>query len=751
MLRLLGVWLVLLMTTLGQAALAAGPPFPDREVGSGAHVVDEAEVLPRAARSALDEGLRALLEKSGVDLVVFLQVKPSAKGIEDATEDARALLDQWGVGGEDGNGAVLLLDFDKRKQAAWSGIAGGTALVDRVGQQSLETTVADTVDPSLAVGAWQTAVTQGVVALTALATGGPIVGPEEPGATPAPGATARPRTTPVPGTTPLPLGPSDKDPVPPPGPPFPDPVPGVTVHDYAHVLDKETETFLAEIAWGIEERTGAEVAIVTQLKPSADTPAEAEADAIALMDQWGVGRAGFDDGLVILLDLDESRCHGQVQLYAGPGFRETFLTNEDRDALYREVMFPSLAACDLRTALIDAMTRIDLAATPERARTLQVTRQVDAVTGLVLTPLLVLGLIGWAAWSWLRYGRDPEVADDPSVLMAAPPPGLSPAAATVIAAGRAVPAGMTSAIVDLAARGELRIDVPEGSTEAALELLAPDGRDPRVVRSRRIPLGPAESWLLERIREIAGPGGRLEGSGLKRLGAEREGFDDRLEHHVASEGWFAEPPELAVERWQRRGGAVVLLGVAAIILADHLPSTGVLMAGWGGIVSGIALIAIGRAMPQRTLQGARTNAWLAAYRRTLRLTMEQSRTMDQVIASHAVPWLETPDQAAVWAHALGLQDELDAILERSVALARDQRSGTGIWFPDWYGAAGAAAGITGSGTGSSPTIGSFPSFAAMGAVLATVGSAVGGSGGGASGGFSGGSSGGGGGGAGGGF
>ncbi len=82
---------------------------------------------------------------------------------------------------------------------------------------------------------------------------------------------------------------------------------------------------------GIEARTGAEVVVYTQVKPESDTPEEAERDAIALMDQWGVGRAGFDDGLVILFDMDETGgCHGQVQLYAGPGYRATFLTNEER-------------------------------------------------------------------------------------------------------------------------------------------------------------------------------------------------------------------------------------------------------------------------------------------------------------------------------------------------------------------------------------------------------------------------------------
>ena len=36
---------------------------------------------------------------------------------------------------------------------------------------------------------------------------------------------------------------------------------------------------------------------------TAGRPSEADSDARALMDQWGVGRKGFDDGLVILFDM----------------------------------------------------------------------------------------------------------------------------------------------------------------------------------------------------------------------------------------------------------------------------------------------------------------------------------------------------------------------------------------------------------------------------------------------------------------
>ena len=77
------------------------------------------------------------------------------------------------------------------------------------------------------------------------------------------------------------------------------------------------------------------------------------------MDQWGVGRAGVDDGLVILFDLNQGDpCHGQVQLYAGPGFREAWLSNEDRQRIFDNDMLPSLRQCDMNGALLAAMDKI---------------------------------------------------------------------------------------------------------------------------------------------------------------------------------------------------------------------------------------------------------------------------------------------------------------------------------------------------------------------------------------------------------
>src|SRR5690348_364114 len=87
------------------------------------------------------------------------------------------------------------------------------------------------------------------------------------------------------------------------GPPYPSPVTGQRVYDTADVLSDATKAQAEAIIGRIEQRSAAQVVVYTQVKPESDTEAAAEADARALIDQWGIGRKGFDDSLVILLDL----------------------------------------------------------------------------------------------------------------------------------------------------------------------------------------------------------------------------------------------------------------------------------------------------------------------------------------------------------------------------------------------------------------------------------------------------------------
>ena len=335
------------------------------------------------------------------------------------------------MGGPVGDGAVLMIDFDRQPERGVAGVAAGPGLAARVRQASLDALVAEVMDPALAEGDWLTAVTQGIVALSTAGRQRARAGTPAPGATrgppghPGPGSVRRAAGRP-PGPRWIPALVPDIGPAPAPRPPWPDPIDGVRVYDHADVLEDATIVSLGDTSRRIEDRTGAQVVVYTQVKPESDTPSEAERDAISLMDAWGVGRRGIDDGLVILLDLDDSRCHGQVQLYAGPGYRASYLTNDDRQAIYEDVMLPHLRGVRLRLGACSRRWRASTRPPPRRAPRRWPRRdRWMRPPGLVVAPLVVIGLLGWAGWSWLRYGKDPELVDDPSVLMPAPPSGLS--------------------------------------------------------------------------------------------------------------------------------------------------------------------------------------------------------------------------------------------------------------------------------------------------------------------------------------
>lgn len=571
------------------------------------------------------------------------------------------------------------------------------------------------------------------------------------------------------------------------GPPFPSPVTGQRVYDTAGVFTADTIASAERSIRAVEERTGAQIAVYTQLKPEADTPELAEADARALMDQWGVGRRGFDDGLVILFDLDASLRHGQVQLYAGPGFAATFLTDSERQAIYENDMLPLLRGGDLDGALLAALAKVDAAATPEHADRLQTARQVNAVLGLGGL-LLALALVGWWMWNWLRYGRDPVYLDDPSILMAGPPAGLTPASAALVRDGRSTRHTLTTALLDLASRGEIAfrfgraVDVagepaepghtvrrwgsPEralrgfgGRREAAgagkvgVEVRASDPDDPTFARNRVRPLGPAEDLALDRLRSAAsGADGYLDGADLLQFGTRVGEFDRALERACVAGGWFTREPGSAIRRWAAIGIGEIVLAVVAFIAGSTIMSDGLILMGVGLLAAGCVTTVGALAMPARTMAGAMVRAMLEAYRRTLQKTLDQARSMTQVVESHALPWLETPDQAVVWGTALGLHDDVQRVLERSL---EDVRVGspmaTGAWLPVWYG--GIAGGMTGGGgqPGIAPGLfaaSAIPNIGSMFSAVGTIGNTPSSGGGG---GFGGGGSGGGGGGAGGGF
>jgi uncharacterized membrane protein YgcG len=742
--------LVALLLALAPLTAAQDEDVPFSARGDGIHIVDEARIINGVDEEQLQAVLQAVRADAGIDIVVYTREQVRVGARRDARDDAARLLEEWQVGGEAGTGAVMFWNINPDGTVARNGVALGPAFA-ALDAEDVDEAVNSAVLPGLRSQDWISALLTGQLELQSRLNAAPAATPA-PTPTPRPGSTSTPRRPSVTeGRRPT-SGLSPQA-----GPAFPDPIDGLRVYDYAEVVSPAVIDRIGQTIAAIEERTGAQIVVYTQVKPQADDPGRTEQDAIDLIDQWGVGREGFDDGLAIFFNLREDRCHGQVQLYAGPGFASTYLANTERQTIYEEQMLPALKECDFDAALTAALARIDTAATAEHARDLQLARQVDAATGLIVAPLLLIGLVVWAGWSWLRYGRDPIYLDDASILMPAPPPGLSPAAAALVMDGRPRRHALTTALVDLASRGEISFRASEHDPrQMDIDITVPDQRDARLARNRRLPLGEAEKYALDELKRLGGAIRTIEATDMPRFAKSVGGFEDRLERTVAANGWFREPPSDSVERWSRRAAVVLIAGVAGIFGGLNLPSNGLLLVGVAASVGAVAVFIIARAMPQRTLEGARTFAQLAAYRRTLQKTLEQSRTMDQVVSSGVLPWVETPDQAVVWAYALGLHEEAEEVLERSM---EDVRTGaaspTRTYFPLWYGI-GERSGARISGGARAPTAGLFssgvvPDFTSMTAALATIGSPPASSGGGGGGGFGGGGSGGGGGGAGGGF
>jgi uncharacterized membrane protein YgcG len=553
-----------------------------------------------------------------------------------------------------------------------------------------------------------------------------------------------------------------RDATPPAGPPYPAPQTDVVVYDYANLLSPDTEAAATATIVNIEHRTGAELVVYTQYKPGS-TDESTDDDALALINQWGVGRAGFDDGLAIMWNTNRQQClpgvsgNGRIRLYAAPGYQAAYLSNDERQHIFDDDMLPHLQQCDEDAALLAALAKIDAAATPEHASKLAAARIVDAAIGLIVGPALFILLVAWIGWSWLRYGRDPVYLDDPSILMPAPPPDLTAASAAVVWEGKATRRALTTAMLDLASRGELSFKPEAGilglHPKTGIQLQDPPVDDPYVIRNRRRPLSSAEVYALAKLQGIGGgQTGYIEPSEMLEFGKYTDDFDKKIESHVSQKGWFQEPPKKAINRWSGRATLAVIGGVVAIVIGFNLPSGGATFLGGCIIAAGVVMYIVARVMPARTMAGAMVYAMLAAYRRTLQKTMDQARSMNQVVQEANLAWLETPDQATVWGVALGLQGDVERVIQRSAEDAQAGVSTYNPWIPLWYGGGYSSGGSAGGQWGVAPGLFSgsaLPDFNGMFSALGSIGNSPSSSGG--SGGFSGGGGGGGGGGAGGGY
>jgi uncharacterized membrane protein YgcG len=539
---------------------------------------------------------------------------------------------------------------------------------------------------------------------------------------------------------------------------FPAPTADRSVYDPAGALSPQTEAALERKIDSIEQRSDAELVIYVRIGPDVTDDSNL-VDARRLMDEWGIGRRGFDDGFVILLSFfDVTFEHGSLSTYAGSGFKAVYLSEEPQATLRDGIIIPALRQGALDSGLLDAVDHVGAAITPEATNRLELYRTVNGLIGLPGGLLVLVLTLGIAFANWRRYGDDPQLTDSPSILMAGPPAGMTPALATVVRAGRATQESINTALVDLAGSGYIAFrnldqvrkvksdDDPNPLIDPAIDVLElPPDR-------KRLP-GP-ESEAYEAIRNAGHSDGVVSRAALWQLNDELDPVKDGLEEEAVRLGWLSRRPSPLITRWTVIGvGELVLAGII-VWIGYSIPMSGLTLLGFALAVGGIGTIAFGNAMSQRTPQGAYVDAMLKAYRRTLQKTLQQARDMNQVVQNPEIRTLaDTPDKAVAWGIALGLHREVAEVLERSLADRRESVSSAGGYYPIWLGSGsssslsggsiGSEGGLGGlfSGSGTPDIGGMFSSLGSIGSSPASSSSSGGGFGGGGGGGGGGGSSG----------
>ena len=483
------------------------------------------------------------------------------------------------------------------------------------------------------------------------------------------------------------------------GPPFPEPVVDQAVYDTAGMLGEGAIDEIEGLIDRMEAEVGAEMVVYTQHDPDISED-ENLANAQALVEQWGIGRSGFDDGVVLMIGLDPDPGESRVSLFGGSGFINSYTSARGLQAIIDDTFVPLAQSGHREQAIVETVEAVTALASPEVREDLERARIMNAAIGIIGAPLALIATLGWAWTRWRREGDDPKLIDSPSILMAGPPAEMTPPLATVIRQGVANQHSINTVLAELASTGRLAFrnldsvsaarsdEEPDPLTDPAIEVTAEAGDDDELRLPQR------EAW--SRIRTLAGGDGRLSRERLWRVNGEMGDVKRTLEEEAVRIGWLARLPGPSINRMTGIGGGMAVVGAGIVWAGITIPMSGAVLVGGALVLGGLGTIGFGRAMSQRTETGAYVDAMLKAYRRTLSKTMDQARSMSQVVEQPDIARLaDTPDKAVVWGLALGLHDEVAEVLARGLeAQQRETGSAAGAYYPVWL---GSSSGSTWSG------------------------------------------------------
>jgi len=186
------------------------------------------------------------------------------------------------------------------------------------------------------------------------------------------------------------------------------PSPEGLVNDFAGVISADVESQIRGISTAVREQTGAEIAVVTV--DSISPYATIEDYGIALADEWNVGSAGEDNGVILIVAVGERR----VRIEVGYGL-EGAIPDGRAGAILDDYVLPDLRNNDYGAGLLNGVAAIAQVVADEYGVTLTGVRaetrapsrgsSVD-LSDIVYVVFLLLFVGGrWFFWPLLFAGR----------------------------------------------------------------------------------------------------------------------------------------------------------------------------------------------------------------------------------------------------------------------------------------------------------------------------------------------------------
>jgi uncharacterized protein len=124
------------------------------------------------------------------------------------------------------------------------------------------------------------------------------------------------------------------------------------VNDFAGIIDPRSAERLVSLAGEVNQKTGAEIAIVTIKSLEGDS---LEDFSTRLFKHWGIGKKGQDNGILILVAYDERK----IRIEVGYGL-EALINDAFAGGIIREAMAPDFKAGNYGAGILEGAAAISL-------------------------------------------------------------------------------------------------------------------------------------------------------------------------------------------------------------------------------------------------------------------------------------------------------------------------------------------------------------------------------------------------------